>query len=145
MCGCRDSPLRCRFCRIWSLNTRSKPQSIPGTRTITLRRNSTSRGHSFSKCPIQPASPNSGLSMNASVTINGYTSTDSWGSAFVTIYSRKCSPINGEVWTDKGAYTFGEHVRVKWTLHHEDSKLDHVKVHLIKLLEYRHEETLLEN
>lgn len=59
-------------------------------------------------------------------------------------YSRKCSPINGEVWTDKGAYTFGEHVRVKWTLHHEDSKLDHVRVHLIKLLEYRHEKTLLE-
>ncbi|PAV88517.1 hypothetical protein WR25_07899 [Diploscapter pachys] len=36
---------------------------------------------------------------------------------------KKCSPINGEVWTDKGAYTFGEHVRVKWTLHHEDSKI----------------------
>ncbi|KAK6009042.1 hypothetical protein OSTOST_26058, partial [Ostertagia ostertagi] len=36
---------------------------------------------------------------------------------------KKCKPINGEIWTEKGVYSFGETARVSWQLQ-LDSKLE---------------------
>ncbi|KAL6723452.1 hypothetical protein Aduo_018460 [Ancylostoma duodenale] len=51
-------------------------------------------------------------------------------------YHKECKPINGEIWVDKGAYSCGEEVKVKWNLQ-LDSKLEVVKLALVQHISYR--------
>uniref|UniRef100_A0A1I7WGI6 Arrestin_C domain-containing protein n=1 Tax=Heterorhabditis bacteriophora TaxID=37862 RepID=A0A1I7WGI6_HETBA len=54
---------------------------------------------------------------------------------------RKCSPINGEIWTEKGAYTYGEIIRIRWKLKHELAQLEKVKISLRQNISYRQDVT----
>ncbi|VDO53284.1 unnamed protein product [Haemonchus placei] len=46
-------------------------------------------------------------------------------------YHKECKPINGEIWSEKGIYSFGETVRVSWRLKLY-STLEKVKLSLIQ-------------
>ncbi|VDK56038.1 unnamed protein product, partial [Cylicostephanus goldi] len=53
-------------------------------------------------------------------------------------YHRKCKAINGDIWVDKGAYSHGEKVKVKWQLQLDmDTKLEKVKLTLVQNIAYR--------
>ncbi|KAK6765580.1 hypothetical protein RB195_025472 [Necator americanus] len=51
-------------------------------------------------------------------------------------YHRKCKPINGEIRVDKGAYTWGERIKLNWQLQLY-SKLEKVKMALVQHIAYR--------
>ncbi|VDM74487.1 unnamed protein product [Strongylus vulgaris] len=48
-------------------------------------------------------------------------------------HHRKCKSINGDIWIDKGAYSHGEKIKLKWQLQLDfDSKLEKVKLTLVQ-------------
>ncbi|KHJ87391.1 hypothetical protein OESDEN_12837 [Oesophagostomum dentatum] len=50
-------------------------------------------------------------------------------------YHRKCNPVNGDIWVDKGAYSSGEKIKLRWQLQ-LDSKPKKVKISLVQHITY---------
>lgn len=51
-------------------------------------------------------------------------------------HSKKCEPLNGEIWTDKGAYVPGEKITVRWSLAYQ-KKVIKPTVSLIRTIKQR--------
>ncbi|GMT07195.1 hypothetical protein PENTCL1PPCAC_29369, partial [Pristionchus entomophagus] len=53
-----------------------------------------------------------------------------------SMFHKQCKPVNGEIWTEKGAYVPGEKFKVHWRLVYADTLSD-AKVSLIKTVKFR--------
>ncbi|GMR61053.1 hypothetical protein PMAYCL1PPCAC_31248, partial [Pristionchus mayeri] len=53
-----------------------------------------------------------------------------------SVFHKQCKPVNGEIWTEKGAYVPGEKFKVYWRLAYSDTLSD-AKVSLIKTVKFR--------
>ncbi|GMT36295.1 hypothetical protein PFISCL1PPCAC_27592, partial [Pristionchus fissidentatus] len=53
-----------------------------------------------------------------------------------SMFHKVCKPVNGEIWTEKGAYVAGEKFKVYWRLAYADTLSD-AKVSLIKTAKFR--------
>lgn len=54
-----------------------------------------------------------------------------------SVFHKQCKPVNGEIWTERGAYVPGEKFRVYWKLAYADTLSD-AKVSLIKTVKFRY-------